>query len=113
MSGGSHACSRYLPESTNDSIQLFVANDSFVVSNLPMISNYTTLESFPAFSVVQFSDFDVPKGLAAIKYKVVSKCTGDMQDAVALVLEMMCQRTNYKDDVEIEDFVVNFDSMVL
>ena len=63
----------------------------------------------PATVEEQFSDYDVPAAVATVKYKIAS--TG--QRALCLVLEMMVLRTNYKSTGDIEDFAVDFDSLMI
>ena len=64
----------------------------------------------------QFCDFDVPAEVATIRYFIAEK-TDDppapAQEALALVMELMCVRTNFNDAYNVQDFQVDFSKLSL
>ena len=99
--------------SFNESVKALRGNDESV----PIVSTFRCELEHPVEE--QFSDVDVPASLYTVKYKIAAPVgkdgtpTGPPQDAWCLILEMMNIRTNYKSKVEIEDFCVDFDSLML
>lgn len=75
----------------------------------------------------QFCDFDVPDSLYSVTFQVKPPMEEDgvtpmkgsdgrdlsPQDCVAVVLEMMCVRSNYGVSHEIEDFTLDFDNLAI
>ena len=59
----------------------------------------------------QFCNFDVPSAMSAVKYSVGNEDGSATQEALCIVLEIMCRRSNYKQQVAIAEFVVDFENL--